>query len=637
MPDGLRGLRRAVLIASLCGSTSAALAGVLAWPLFVAAAVGTVLGAVLAASAPDDRARLLRALATVGVAALAMVMLPIAFSGRGAGAREVLGPLLVGVAALQTLTWRSRRDLQAGLLSALGLLVLGASYAPDILVGLPLIVGWVAALSACALAQRQRDTEGVDAAAAMPSGRPPVGPVVAATSLAAVLGLTAFLLVPVEAAGSASSPLAALAAGGNAPSGARATFGGGVFSSGRIDMRLRGDLTDRPVAEVPAASPGLWRGTVYDEYDGTAWRLNQRRAVRIPGPPYTVAKPVGGIRRDDVRVIARTDGTLFAPGEVTEVMARGGRRLAQDGLGNLKLLGTREYVVASEGPRADSADAQDPRWLQLPPSLPTRVESLARSITADVSTPTDSARAIETWLRANATYRTDSPVPDRGEDAVDRFLFVDKTGFCEQFAAAHAVLLRSLGIPTKFVGGLAYGIDAGQGRRTFREKDQHTWIEVWQPGVGWISFDPTAGTTLASGGVGASLRARLATFLDGALRRVDSVPGGRPAVAVGLLIATTAIGLLLPWRPRLRRRPVRAAAPTMVTTGRPALAAFLRFDDRLGAARRRPAESLAEMAGRLGPVPAPALSVVAEECYAAVPPADADSAADQLDALAHRP
>jgi hypothetical protein len=63
----------------------------------------------------------------------------------------------------------------------------------------------------------------------------------------------------------------------------------------------------------------------------------------------------------------------------------------------------------------------------------------------------------------------------------------------------------------------------------------------------------------------------------------------------------------------------------------PALAAFLRYDARLGERRRRPAESLAELAARLGPEEASAVAVVEVECYAARPPADAAQAAAVLD------
>jgi hypothetical protein len=186
----------------------------------------------------------------------------------------------------------------------------------------------------------------------------------------------------------------------------------------------------------------------------------------------------------------------------------------------------------------------------------------------------DAVRAVEDHLRSVATYSLDSPVPGPGEDAVDRFLFVDRVGFCEQFAAAEVLLLRAAGIPARFVTGLGYGV-VDDGRRTFRQKDLHAWVEVFHPGVGWVASDPTPPTTqLAS----ASLRVQVVAWLKARLRQADDVPGGRPALAAGLLAVTGAVaaGLLL----RRRRAPAAVAAPVVVTAGRPGLAAFLRWDAR---------------------------------------------------------
>ena len=84
-----------------------------------------------------------------------------------------------------------RRDLRTALIVAVGLLVLGASYSPDVLVGLPLLVGWVAVLLALGSLARV-----------------PLRPLLPAAALAVVLGLVAFLLVPVPGPAGARSRLA---------------------------------------------------------------------------------------------------------------------------------------------------------------------------------------------------------------------------------------------------------------------------------------------------------------------------------------------------------------------------------------------------------------------------------------------
>ena len=78
----------------------------------------------------------------------------------------------------------------------------------------------------------------------------------------------------------------------------------------------------------------------------------------------------------------------------------------------------------------------------MPASVPERVRALGAQLAAGRSR-TGAVQQVEPWLAENATYNLDSPVPGPGEDAVDRFLFVDRVGFCEQFAAAEVLLLRA--------------------------------------------------------------------------------------------------------------------------------------------------------------------------------------------------
>jgi transglutaminase-like putative cysteine protease len=101
-------------------------------------------------------------------------------------------------------------------------------------------------------------------------------------------------------------------------------------------------------------------------------------------------------------------------------------------------------------------------------------------------------------------------VPSAHEDSVDEFLFRSHEGFCEQFASAETVLLRSVGVPSRLVTGYAYGSTdaADPGRRLFTDADAHAWVEVYYPGLDWSPSDPTAGSTLAPARDSASLRSR---------------------------------------------------------------------------------------------------------------------------------
>ena len=608
----MTGLRRAVLVAVLAGQAGAWLAGVLPLVLLVLAALGTLGCARLTGALPE---RTLRGVATGLALVLSGLVLTRLASGGPADLRGVLGPLLVGISVVQALTWQHRRDLQTGVLGALGLLVLGASFAPDVLVGIPLLIGWVACVAAGVLATRERTREAADVVV---GSCPPRTAVLVPTALAAVAGLVLFLLVPMpQDTGLASRLGTQASAAGNAAGTGRGAPG--AYTGDRVDLRVRGALSDRPVLEVPADSPSLWRSGVYADWDGAGWTTTRLRRQVLGGDvePYD-----GPTRTDRVRVERRADGVVFAPGPIAAVDLVGASLVDEYGA----VVGPTwpEYAVTSVVLPSDlrvlraasGPDVTDPRWTSLPASVPARVRALGRQLAGGRDRP-GAVQQVQAWLAANATYNLDSPVPGPGEDAVDRFLFVDRVGFCEQFAAAEVLLLRSAGIPARFVTGLAYGASAGPDRRTYRDRDLHAWVEVFHPGVGWVASDPTPPATQLAG---ASFRVRLAAHVSAALRRTDGMPGGRPALAAGLVVLSAAVMGAALWRRRRRVGvPPRLSGPV---TGGPALAAFQRFDRRLGVHGRRPGETLSELAARLR-LPADlrdAVRVVEQECYAPVPP-----------------
>ena len=72
------------------------------------------------------------------------------------------------------------------------------------------------------------------------------------------------------------------------------------------------------------------------------------------------------------------------------------------------------------------------------------------------------------------------------------FLTKTKRGFCQQFASAMAVLVRSLGYPARVATGFTPGLyDPKQKVYRVSTTNAHTWVEVMFPGYGWIPFEPT--------------------------------------------------------------------------------------------------------------------------------------------------
>ncbi|MFC5651443.1 transglutaminase domain-containing protein [Paenibacillus solisilvae] len=177
------------------------------------------------------------------------------------------------------------------------------------------------------------------------------------------------------------------------------------------------------------------------------------------------------------------------------------------------------------GVPSDPADLLQ-TYTQLPEGLPARIGQLAGQISGQLGAGAsryEKSKAIEDYLRSHYVYTlTDTAVPAAGADFVDNFLFEQKQGYCVHFASAMVVMLRTQGIPARYVKGFAPGEAAGSENSerigagissagsgdgiseggagsaktqafTVRASDAHAWVEVYFEGVGWVAFEPTPG------------------------------------------------------------------------------------------------------------------------------------------------
>jgi protein-glutamine gamma-glutamyltransferase len=140
-------------------------------------------------------------------------------------------------------------------------------------------------------------------------------------------------------------------------------------------------------------------------------------------------------------------------------------------------------------------------YLQLPGRLDPRIRALAGRITASAGSNYVRARAIESYLKDNYGYTLQLPGV-RETDPLASFLFVRKRGHCEYFASSMAIMLRTQGIPARVVNGFRGGdYNDLTGSYILRERDAHSWVEVYFPEFGWVTFDPTpAGPGVTSAG-----------------------------------------------------------------------------------------------------------------------------------------
>jgi transglutaminase-like putative cysteine protease len=303
---------------------------------------------------------------------------------------------------------------------------------------------------------------------------------------------------------------------------------------GGDELQLSGaiQLGDQPVmvVEAPYGPRYYWRSTVYDAYDFSAWRWKHIRTVRAyteePGLRFNIGAMFSGARREvkqTFTMLLRASELVYAAPQPVEmglaveaeldcVNDFGRACVNENGPSDVAIIQARKtlrtgdtYTVTSSISAASasllrSTEQDYPDWvlrlyLQGATNVSPRVRDLTVQIVnqAGAQTPYDRAKAIERWLRTYIQYNESIPTPPRGSDPVEWFLFDAREGYCNYYATAMVLMLRSQGIPARMAAGFAQGTwDAERGAFLVRERDAHTWVEVYFPGYGWVEFEPTA-------------------------------------------------------------------------------------------------------------------------------------------------
>lgn len=129
------------------------------------------------------------------------------------------------------------------------------------------------------------------------------------------------------------------------------------------------------------------------------------------------------------------------------------------------------------------------------------MRALAGDLTAAAASRYDAAVAVAGYLQKGYTYSLKTRVPPSSADFTDDFLFGTRQGYCVHFATAMTVLLRSSGIPARYVQGYGPGTAVPGSvpqRYSVTSGDAHAWVEVYFPGAGWVPFDPTPSAAAAA-------------------------------------------------------------------------------------------------------------------------------------------
>ncbi|WP_374514741.1 DUF3488 and DUF4129 domain-containing transglutaminase family protein [Niveibacterium sp.] len=272
------------------------------------------------------------------------------------------------------------------------------------------------------------------------------------------------------------------------------------------DLSLSGEIAFRVEFSGPIPPPAerYFRGPVMSHFDGMEWQ--SRPAIRAASLPH-------GSRRIDYVITLEPNQNrwLFALEHATP---RDGQTLdAANVLLASAAVRTRVRTALTSFTDAriglDISPTHLATNLELPAGSNPRVAAFGARLRQDNPAPADRVAAALNFLRKGDFVYTLSP-PRLGRNAADDFLFETRQGFCEHFANAFTVLMRSAGVPARVVAGYQGGeVNPIDGTLVVRQSDAHAWSEVWLAERGWVRVDPTAAAAprRIDGGLTASLPA----------------------------------------------------------------------------------------------------------------------------------
>jgi transglutaminase-like putative cysteine protease len=245
-----------------------------------------------------------------------------------------------------------------------------------------------------------------------------------------------------------------------------------------------------------------WRGRSYDRFDGIRWTRSSSL------PPSSAPRQWYRNRWEGPLLEQRIYGTpldvrvLFALHPTVGIEAENGIQPLFDNAGDIIYWGSAAPAYTAYSRRdspappallgAESGYRPEARFFLQLPELGGRIPALADSLTAGLATRYEKALAIQRWLRS-FQYTLELPATAR-EATLEHFLFQRRAGHCEYFSTAMVVLLRAAGVEARNVNGFLGGEwNQFGGYLAVTQNQAHSWVEVWFPGYGWVTFDPTPG------------------------------------------------------------------------------------------------------------------------------------------------
>ena len=427
----------------------------------------------------------------------------VALTWRGLGGKDAGLAMLVILAALKTLELRARRDALALFFLGFFLVLSNFLHSQSLAIALAMGVAVWGLLAALVLSH-------------MPAGRPTLASVLGRAGQLVLIGtpLVAVLFVFFPRIG----PLWGVPGDAGGRTGLSNELQLGDVAELALDDRLALRVQFQGAAPPPQAL--YFRGPVLSQPDGARWTTLPWRAGAALPPPFDPRRTATSAAPGTLAYTMTVEPLRIATLPLLEGI-HGAPELQAGGDGGLTLSPHPEGNWISDRPiterlqvsaRAlregrtpglpeDLLTGTQSSWLALPDGLHPRTRAWAAELGRQnaIAQAPDAARradvlavALIAHIRQAGYAYTLSP-GELGPQPLDRFWLDTRSGFCEHYATAFVVVMRSLGVPARIVTGYQGGvINPIDGVLEVRQSDAHAWSEYWRPGDGWVRVDPTA-------------------------------------------------------------------------------------------------------------------------------------------------
>jgi protein-glutamine gamma-glutamyltransferase len=269
-----------------------------------------------------------------------------------------------------------------------------------------------------------------------------------------------------------------------------------IGTLGRLKQR------DTIVARVSGARQDVARARLlhrasYNAYVGTTWL--GRRAAREGlqagegGATWTLAPGAARARLALAQRVERRSTALLLPAGVTRLTGLAAASVSHTGLGLVQAAVEGDWIqyAAEFGGEIAHYDAPGEEDFRLPGAESAVFGRIAAELGLARLPPEQAARRVLQHLSGfRYSLWRDAP-PPAGVTPLADFMTRTKSGHCEYFAAAAAILLRAAGVPARYATGYAVmEYSALEGAYVVRARHAHAWTRAYLGGR-WIDLDPT--------------------------------------------------------------------------------------------------------------------------------------------------